>query len=77
MRPVIADTVRSIAWRLHDARTVLAAHARWHSPARRVLIDSHDLRLGVFWVPRGEHAPGHCWLHLPGVVIDLSRKDRS
>lgn len=42
-------------------------HVRWHSPARRVLVDSHDLRIGVFWV-RGHSA----WLHLPGIVIRLT-----
>lgn len=43
-------------------------HFRWHSPHRRVVIDSHDLRLGLFWV-RGDGA----WLHLPTVVVMLKR----
>jgi hypothetical protein len=41
-------------------------HIRWHSPARRVLVDSHDLRAGIFWV-KGSST----WLHLPGLVIRL------
>lgn len=41
-------------------------HIRKHSRARRVVIDSHDLRLGLFYV-KGHNA----WLHLPGVVIRL------
>lgn len=41
-------------------------HYRWHSKNRRVVIDSHDLRLGIFYVT------GHsAWLHFPGVVIQL------
>ena len=47
-------------------------HIRWHSPKRRVVIDSHDLRLGIFYSRGSEHFPGSCWLHLPGLVIDLS-----
>jgi hypothetical protein len=47
-------------------------HVRWHSPERRVLIDSHDLRLGLFYTRARENFPGSAWLHLPGVVIDLS-----
>lgn len=42
-------------------------HLRWHSKRRRLLFDSHDLRLGIFYVKGGSR-----WLHLPGVVIDLS-----
>lgn len=41
-------------------------HFRWRSARRRLLFDSHDLRLGIFWV-KGHSA----WLHLPGVVIQL------
>lgn len=41
-------------------------HIRKHSRTRRVLIDSHDLRFGLFYV-RGHSA----WLHLPGIVIRL------
>jgi hypothetical protein len=41
-------------------------HVRWHSARRRILVDSHDLRFGLFWVK------GHSvWLHLPGLVIQL------
>ena len=39
-------------------------HFRWHSRWRRVVLDTHDLRFGVFWV-KGESA----YLHLPGVII--------
>lgn len=46
-------------------------HLRWNSPFRRVLVDSHDLRLGIFYVSRIGAVPGSCWLHLPGVVIRL------
>lgn len=54
--------------RLPSRAGALLPHVRAHWPelGRRVLIDSHDLRLGVFYVP-GESA----WLHLPGVVIQL------
>jgi hypothetical protein len=39
-------------------------HIRAHWLRRRILVDSHDLRVGVFWVE------GHsAWLHLPGLVI--------
>jgi hypothetical protein len=45
-------------------------HSRWHvrgySPQRRVLLDTHDLRVGLFWV-KGQST----WLHLPGIVIRL------
>jgi hypothetical protein len=41
-------------------------HIRWHSLNRRVVIDSHDLRFGLFYVK--DHS---AWLHIPGVVIQL------
>jgi hypothetical protein len=41
-------------------------HIRKHSRTRRILVDSHDLRFGLFWVK--DHS---AWLHLPGVVIRL------
>lgn len=41
-------------------------HVRRHWLRRRIVIDSHDLRFGVFYVK------GHtAWLHLPGLVIRL------
>jgi len=49
-------------------------HVRWHSQRRRVLIDTHDLRFGLFYV-RAPH--GGAWLHLPCIVIDLSRRERA
>jgi hypothetical protein len=45
-------------------------HFRWHSARRRVVIDSHDLRLGLFWV-KHESA----WLHLSGIVIRLRERE--
>jgi hypothetical protein len=51
-------------------------HIRWHSPKRRILVDSHDLRLGVFYTTACDHFPGSFWLHLPGVVVDLSPPQR-
>lgn len=58
--------------RLPSRGGVLLPHLRryWPAISRRVLIDSHDLRLGLFYVP------GDCaWLHLPGFVIQVKGKD--
>lgn len=41
-------------------------HIRKHWRKRRFLVDSRDLRLGIFYV-KGHSA----WLHLPGLVIRL------
>jgi hypothetical protein len=41
-------------------------HTRWHSARRRFLVDSHDLRFGLFWVK--DHS---AWLHLPGLIIQI------
>ena len=60
--------------RLPARSGVLLPHIRRYWPAigRRILVDSHDLRLGIFYVP-GES----WWLHLPGVVIQLREGGRS
>jgi hypothetical protein len=64
-------TVRLIPLRLPSRAGALLPHIRryWPVLGRRVLIDSHDLRLGVFYVPGGSS-----WLHLPGVVIQLRER---
>ena len=41
-------------------------HVRAHWFGRRIVVDSHDLRIGIFYV-KGHSA----WLHLPGLVIQL------
>ena len=38
----------------------------WNSPKRRVVINPHDLRFGIFYIKR--HG---VWLHIPGLVIRL------
>ena len=44
-------------------------HFRWVSVRRRVIFDSHELRVGVFYLPSKDHVS--LWLHLPFTVIDL------
>lgn len=44
----------------------MSPHIRKSWLSRRILVDSRDLRLGIFYV-KGHSA----WLHLPGVVICL------
>lgn len=44
-------------------------HIRKHTRRRRILIDSRDLRIGLFYVK------GHgAWLHLPGIIIRLNKE---
>lgn len=47
-------------------------HYRWASGRRRLLVDTHDQRFGLFWVPDDGTCHG-AWLHLPFLVIDLTR----
>lgn len=42
---------------------------RWASSRRRVIFDSHELRVGVFYLKTKSHMS--IWLHLPFTVIDL------
>ena len=45
-------------------------HLRRHWAGRRIVIDTRDLRIGLFYV-KGDRA----WLHLPGLILQVKGED--